>query len=333
MPAVEAGGMPAIAMTDQNNLFGMVKFYRAARGAGLKPIFGVDVLLVDEDDENLTYHMILLCQNDAGYKNVTKLISKAYMEGQKLGVPRVQRSWIREHSDGVILLSGGREGDVGHALLAGNTDLAQKYVDDWISVFPDRYYLELQRTGRSGEDEYLHAAVALADTNNLPVVATNDARFLTKEDFGAHEARVCITTGFTLEDKTRPKHYSEQQFLRTAEEMHELFSDIPEAIQNTVEIAKRCNVQITLGEVFLPKFPVPNDTTVEEYFKQQARMGLEKRLAKLPQCQQPLSAYQDRLETELNVINTMGFPGYFLIVEAQNNYRHYDHKFLELYCL
>ena len=152
MPAVEAGGMPAIAMTDQNNLFGMVKFYRAARAAGIKPIFGVDVLLVDEENDDLTYHIILLCQNDAGYKNVTKLISRAYMEGQKLGVPRVQRSWIKEYSDGVIMLSGGRDGDVGHALLAGNQELAQARLSEWANVFPERYYLELQRTGRTGED-------------------------------------------------------------------------------------------------------------------------------------------------------------------------------------
>ncbi len=231
MPVVEEGGMPAVAMTDQNNLFGMVKFYRAARAAGIKPIFGVDVLLVDEEDDNLLYHIILLCQNDAGYKNVTKLISRAYMEGQKLGVPRVQRNWIKETSDGVIMLSGGRDGDVGHALLAGNKELAQKHLSDWQSVFPDRYYMELQRTGRKGEDEYLHAAVALASENNIPVVATNDARFLTQDDFEAHEARVCINSGYTLDDNTRPKHYSDQQYLRSAAEMEELFSDIPEAIR------------------------------------------------------------------------------------------------------
>ena len=323
MPAVEAGEMPAIAMTDQNNLFGMVKFYRAARGMGIKPVFGVDVLLVDEDDDDLLYHMILLCQNDAGYKNVTKLISQAYMEGQKLGVPRVQRSWIKEHNEGVIALSGGRDGDIGYALLAGNTELAQARLDDWNSVFPERFYLELQRTGRTGEDEYLHAAVALATKNNIPVVATNDARFLTQDDFEAHEARVCINSGYTLDDNTRPKHYSSQQYLRSAAEMKALFSDIPEAIQNTIEIAKRCNVELTLGKNYLPEFPIPEGMTEGEFFAEESVKGLEARWSHIfdesvlnnPEVfAEKRKPYDERLQTELDVINGMGFPGYFLIV-------------------
>ncbi|MEB8431008.1 DNA polymerase III subunit alpha [Cocleimonas sp. KMM 6892] len=323
MPVVEEGGMPAVAMTDQNNLFGMVKFYRAARGAGIKPIFGVDVMLVDEEDDTLTYHMILLCQNDAGYKNVTKLISRAYMEGQKLGVPRVQRDWIKETSDGVIMLSGGRQGDVGHALLAGNKELAQKLINDWKSVFPDRYYVELQRTGRAGENEYLHAAVALAAENELPVVATNDARFLTQDDFEAHEARVCINSGYTLDDKTRPKHYSDQQYLRSAAEMEELFSDIPEALENTIEIAKRCNVELTLGKNYLPEFPIPEGMTEGEFFAQESVKGLEERwphifdesvLNNPEEFAEKRKPYDERLQVELDVINGMGFPGYFLIV-------------------
>jgi len=323
MPAVEAGGMPAIAMTDQNNLFGMVKFYRAARAAGIKPIFGVDVLLVDEENDDLTYHIILLCQNDAGYKNVTKLISRAYMEGQKLGVPRVQRSWIKEYSHGVIMLSGGRDGDVGHALLAGNQELAQARLSEWASVFPERYYLELQRTGRTGQDEYLHAAVALADSNQIPVVATNDARFITKDDFEAHEARVCINSGYTLGDNTRPKLYSEQQYLRSAAEMHELFADIPEAIQNTIEIAKRCNVTLTLGKNYLPAFPIPEGMTEAEFFAEESVKGLEIRYQDIfdesilnnPEVfAEKRIPYDERLQIELDVINGMGFPGYFLIV-------------------
>ena len=319
MPAVEAGNMPAVAMTDQNNLFGMVKFYRAARAQGLKPIFGVDVLLQDEEDDSQLYHMILLCQNDAGYKNVTKLISRAYMEGQKLGVPRVSRSWVKQYSDGVIALSGGRDGDVGHALLAGNQELATARLSEWKSIFPDRYYLELQRTNRRGEDEYLHAAVAMATETGIPVVATNDVRFLSAEDFEAHEARVCINGGFTLDDNTRPKVYSEQQYLRSAEEMHELFADIPEAIENTVEIAKRCTVELTLGKNYLPAFPIPEGLTEAEYFSQESKKGLEIRLQQLFDTEAENFAeirkpYDERLQIELDVINGMGFPGYFLIV-------------------
>jgi len=319
MPAVEEAGMPAVAMTDQNNLFGMVKFYRAARAQGLKPLFGVDVLLEDEDDESLLYHMILLCQNNEGYHNVTKLISRSYMKGQKLGIPRVQRSWIEEFSEGVIALSGACDGDVGYALLAGNKAQASARLKHWLKVFPDRYYLEVQRTGRTNEDEYLHEVIALATETNTAVVATNDARFLAAKDFEAHEARVCIHDGFTLDDKTRPKVYSDQQYLRSADEMIELFVDIPEAIENTIEIAKRCTVELTLGKNYLPEFPIPDGMTEAEYFSQLSKEGLEVRLKELFDTEADDFAdirkpYDERLQVELDVINDMGFPGYFLIV-------------------
>jgi len=319
MPAVEEGGMPAVAMTDQNNLFAMVKFYRAARAQGLKPIFGVDVLLEDEADETLLFHMILLCQNNTGYHNITKLISLAFMEGQKLGIPRVTRSWIAEHGEGVIALSGARDGDVGYSLLAGNHEQAKARLQEWQKIFPDRYYLELQRTGRENEDEYFHAAIKLAEETGTPVVATNDARFLTARDFEAHEARVCIHDGFTLDDNRRPKNYSEQQYLRSADEMIELFSDIPEAIENTLEIAKRCTVELTLGKNYLPAFPIPDGMTEAEFFSEESRKGMELRLEELfdtsaddfAEIRKP---YDERLQIELDVINGMGFPGYFLIV-------------------
>ncbi len=319
MPAIEERRMPAVAMTDQNNLFGMVKFYRAARAQGLKPIFGVDVLLEDEENDTLLYHLILLCQNEAGYKNITKLISQSYMKGQKLGVPRVTREWVKEFSEGVIALSGGRDGDVGYSLLADNTQQAKVRLDYWREVFPDRYYIELQRTGRVNEDEYLHAAVALAEQNNTPVVATNDVRFLTPDDFEAHEARVCINSGYTLDDNTRPKNYSAEQYLRSADEMIELFSDIPEAIENTLEIAKRCSVELTLGKNYLPLFPIPEGMTEADYFSQLSRKGLEQRLDQLfdseaDNFQEIRKEYDERLQIELDVINGMGFPGYFLIV-------------------
>ena len=319
IPAVEAGGMPAVAMTDQNNMFGMVKFYRAAMGQGLKPIFGVDVLVEDEEDESLLYHMILLCQNNTGYHNITKLVSRAYQEGQKLGIPRVQKQWVEETSEGVIALSGGRDGDVGYALLAGNQEEAQKRVQYWGNIFPDRYYIELQRTARDHEDEYLHAAVDLAVANNLPVVATNDPRFLKSDEFDAHEARVCIHGGYTLGDKTRAKVYSKQQYLRTADEMIALFSDIPSAIENTLEIAKRCNVTLTLGKNYLPEFPIPEGLTEAEFFSQESEKGLELRLKELFDTEandfaEIRKPFDERLKIELDVINGMGFPGYFLIV-------------------
>lgn len=315
--------MPAVAMTDQNNFFALVKFYRAAMGAGVKPIFGLDVLLSDEQDEEHLYHLILLCQNNTGYRNLTRLISRAYLQGQVLGIPRVSRAWIKEFSDGVIMLSGGREGDVGHALLAGNKELAAQRLQEWQEAFPERYYLELQRTGREGEESYIQAAVQLAVAQQVPVVATNDVRFLDEAGFESHEARVCIRDGYVLADPKRPKRYSAQQYLRSPTEMVELFADIPSAIENTVEIARRCSVSLTLGKNYLPQFPIPEGMTEAEYFCEASRQGLEERLDFLfteahprgtPEFAAKRKPYDERLQIELDVINQMGFPGYFLIV-------------------
>lgn len=323
LKAVEKGGMPAVAVTDQNNFFGLVKFYKAANGAGIKPIFGVDILLADEQGSDTLFHLILLCQNNTGYRNLTKLISRAWQQGQVLGIPRVKREWVREFSEGVILLSGGRGGDVGQALLSGNTVLAERRLQEWLQAFPDRYYLELQRTGREGEEDYIHAAVDLALVHAVPVVATNDVRFIAASDFDAHETRVCINSGHVLADPKRPKHYSPQQYLRTPAEMAELFADIPSALENTVEIAKRCNVSLTLGKNYLPQFPIPQGMTEAEYFCKAGQEGLEERLDFLfgdkyprgtPQFAEKRKPYDERLRIELDVINKMGFPGYFLIV-------------------
>lgn len=322
MKAVEAIGMPAIAMTDLNNFFGLVKFYRAAMGQGIKPIFGVDVTFIDEGDDHL-YHMILLCQNNTGYRNLTKLVSRAYLSGQINGEPRVRREWIGEFSEGVIALSGGRDGDVGQLIKDGHPNQAAARVREWQAVFPGRYYLELQRTGREGEEDYIHAAVEIALAEQVPVVATNDTRFVSESDFYSHEARVCIRDGYVLADKNRPKRYSAQQYLRPPEEMVELFSDIPSAISNTVEIARRCNVSLTLGENYLPQFPIPEGMTEAEYFCKVSEEGLEERLDFLfggstprgtPEFAERRKEYDERLKVELDVINGMGFPGYFLIV-------------------
>ncbi len=323
MKSVEKLGMPAIAITDLNNFFGLVKFYKAANGAGIKPVFGMDVLLADEQGSDTLFHVILLCQTNTGYRNITKLISRAYLHGQVLGIPRVQREWVKELNEGVIMLSGGREGDVGQALLSGNTDLATRRLKEWLSVFGDRYYLELQRTGREGEENYIHAAVELALQHEVPVVATNDVRFIAASDFDAHEARVCINSGHVLADPKRPKAYSPQQYLRSPEEMQALFADIPSALENTVEITKRCNVSLTLGKNYLPQFPIPEGMTEADYFCKVSQEGLEERLDFLfgletprgtPAFAERRKPYDERLKIELDVINRMGFPGYFLIV-------------------
>ena len=312
-------GMPAIAVTDQSNLFSMVKFYRAAISNGIKPIIGADVWIANESETERPYRLILLCKDHQGYLNLSHLVSRSYLEGQHRGIPMIDRDWLQGFCDGLIALSGGRDGDVGRALLSGNSSMAEDKARTWKALFPESYYLELHRTGRESEEDYLHQAVALAEQLGLPVVATNDVRFLRRDDFDAHEARVCIHDGRTLDDARRPRNYSDQQYLRSAEDMLELFADIPEAIENTLEIAKRCNLELTLGQNFLPNFPVPEGMDANTFLQVQARKGLEKRLQKIldpndPEYDARCKEYRDRLEMELDVIIQMGFPGYFLIV-------------------
>ena len=311
--------MPAIALTDQSNLFAMVKFYRAAMAAGIKPVIGVDIWVRPAVESEAPSRMVLLCQNADGYQNITQLVSRGYLDGQHGGIPMIEVDWLRELNQGIIVLSGGREGDVGRALLAGHQMQAEELLKAWQHIFPGRFYLELQRTGREGEEEYLHAAVSLASATNTPVVATNDVRFLKQTEFDSHEVRVCIHDGRALDDPRRHKLYSDQQYLRSEEEMCELFADIPEALENSVEIARRCSLDVRLGESFLPNFPVPEGETIESYFIRVSREGLEKRLEILvpldsENAEERRKPYHERLEVELDVINTMGFPGYFLIV-------------------
>jgi len=317
--AVREAGMPAVAVTDQGNLFAMVKFYRAALAAGIKPIVGVDAWLENPEDGGMPFRLVLLCKDLTGYRNLTELVSLGYTDGQERGVPVLRRDWLAAHREGLIVLSGSRAGDVGQALLAGNGDLARERLDFWQTHFPDHYYLELQRTGRPGDEDHLHAAVDLAAERGLPVVATNDVHFLRPDDFEAHEARVCIHDGRVLDDPRRPRRYSEQQYLRSPAEMAELFADIPEALENTVEIARRCNLELTLGKNYLPDYPIPAGMTTGEFLALEARQGLEKRLERIldpgaPDYADRRRIYEERLETELEVINSMGFPGYFLIV-------------------
>ncbi len=317
--AALACGMPAVALTDQSNLFAMVRFYKAALAAGVKPIVGSDVWIRNPDDANKPFRLVLLVQDLVGYRNLTELLSRAYREGQHLGTPQMEREWLEGSSAGLIALSGGRDSDVGRALLAGDRESAESRLAVWHRLFGDRYYLELVRTGRTEEGEYLEACVALAAGHDVPVVATNDVRFLRREDFEAHEVRVCIHDGRTLDDSRRPRLYSEEQYFRTQDEMLALFADIPEALENSLEIAKRCNLELTLGRSFLPDFPVPEGRTLDEWFREQSKRGLEARLigqAPGPEAEESdwRRVYDERLESELDVIIKMGFAGYFLIV-------------------
>jgi DNA polymerase-3 subunit alpha len=317
--AAAEAGMPAIAVTDQANLFCLIRFYKAATAAGIKPIAGTDLWVRNPRDANQPHRLVVLVQDRTGYLNLTRLISRGYLRGQHLGIPQVERDWIAEASHGLIALSGGPRGDVAQALLAGNRDQAERLLDDWLSVFPDRYYLELTRTGREQEADCIELSVDLAAAKGVAVVASNDVRFLGPSDFEAHEARVCIHEGRTLGDPRRGHRYSDQQYLRSPAEMAELFADIPEALENSVEIAKRCNLELTLGKSFLPDFPVPQGAAIAEYFAEKSRQGLEWRLDRTfdraaPDFATQRQLYDERLALELDVIVKMGFPGYFLIV-------------------
>lgn len=315
--AVADAGMPALAITDQMNFCGLVRYYGAAHKLGLKPLIGCDFWVQADYPESELFRLTALAMDNDGYQQITQLISKAYLRGNIKGKPVIDKDWLKEHNQGIILLSGGRQGDIGQALIRGHDSPLDTALDFYQQYFPNRFYLELVRTGRPQEEDYLHKAVALAGETELPVVATNEVVFLKEEDFDPHEIRVAIHDGYQLEDKRRPKKYSPQQYLRSSEEMIELFSDIPEAIENTVEIAKRCNVTVRLGEYFLPKFPTGNLTT-EEFLIKSSEEGLEERLEFLfpdtEEREQKRPEYDERLKRELGVINDMGFPGYFLIV-------------------
>ena len=313
---ISEGKMPAVALTEQGNLFSALKFYRTAQKSGVKPIVGVELRINDHKDYKESSKLVLLCQNYNGYQNLNCLITRSYREGQFQGVAYVQKEWMKDYAEGLIALSGAQQGNVGKALLAGNYDHARTLLNEWLSIFSDRFYLELQRTNHAGENDYIYSAVELAAELNTPVVATNNVMFLSEEEFEAHEARVCIHQGHTLDDSRRPHLYTSEQYLRTAEEMTDLFSDIPEAIENTIAVARRCNLELTLGENYLPDFSVPEGFDQDEWLIHKSKEGLGQRLVieedeDLDELQ---GVYQERLEVELDVIIEMGFSGYFLIV-------------------
>jgi DNA polymerase III subunit alpha len=308
--AVAAAGMPAVAVTDRSNLFAMVKFYREALQHGVKPIVGVDLAVREEGERREPSRLTLLCQSQDGYRNLARLLTRAYLEGRERGLPRIERAWLSsENVSGLIALSGALEGDVGRALVNGREADAERALEEWRALFPNRYYLELQRLGRQFEESYIAGAVTLAARHALPVVATNDVRFLKAEEFESHEARVCIHDGALLADPARARRYTRQQYLRSPAEMSALFADFPEALENSVEIARRCSLTLSLGEARLPQYPVPAGISIEEYLRAEALRGLKARCGT-----DPPGAYHERLTSELSVICQMGFAGYFLIV-------------------
>jgi DNA polymerase-3 subunit alpha len=306
-------GFPAVAVTDLGNLFGMVKFYKAAEAAGIKPIAGADLALEERKAGAGAERLTLLVQNDAGYRNLVRLVSRAYTEGQGSGQPRVRREWLDGLTGGLIALCGPRSG-IGRQLLGGHLDRAEAELAEWRARFGDRLYLEIHRCGRPDDEPHLRAAVRLARRTGTPVVATNDVRFLRRDDFEAHEARVCIAQGYTLDNERRPREYTAEQYLKPAAEMARLFADLPQALANSVEIARRCSLSLKFGVNHLPDYPVPPGHTPASFLREQAHNGLAARMSNAECRVSNEDDYRKRLDYELGVIDKMGFAGYFLVV-------------------
>ncbi len=322
--------MPALALTDLGNVFGLVKFYVAARSKGIKPLLGSDVFVANETDADRPHRLLLLCRSRTGYLQLCELLSRAYLAPRVRGRAEITRRMLQEVGTcGLIALSGAAAGDVGEALLQGHREHAARCALEWARRFPGAYYLEIQRYGQAHQEKLVGATVDLARELELPVVATHPIQFLERDDFKAHEARVCIAEGYMLGDPRRPRPYTEEQYFKSATEMATLFADLPEALANAVEIGKRCNLQITLGKSYLPDFPTPDGVSLDDYLRQQAASGLEDRLQQLfpdpakRAAERP--AYDARLQLETDTIVQMGFPGYFLIVADFINWaKHHD---------
>ncbi len=322
-------GMPALALTDLGNLFGLVKFYSGARGKGVKPIAGADVWIANPEAPEDAYRLLLLARNRAGYQQLCELLTRAYLVEGRRDRAEIRCEWFGEiGSDGLIALSGAHLGDVGEALINGNFELAGERAKAWEAIFPGAFYLEVQRYGQPQQEAIVQQTADLAGELGLPLVATHPIQFMNRDDFRAHEARVCIAEGYVLGDTRRPKLYTEEQYFKTQADMLELFADLPEALENSLEIARRCNIEMTLGKNFLPDFPIPPGMTIDEYLVAEAEKGLEVRLAELyPDPEERLKRrpeYDERLIFECKTILQMGFPGYFLIVAdfinwAKNN--------------
>jgi len=302
-------GYKSIALTDDSNVFAALKLYKKAIDAGIKPIIGTNITIKDDD---MSYHAILLCQNNEGYLNLSQLITLCYIEGQDIDGVSVTKEQIVKFQSGLIMISNAVNGDIAKSLLSNQKEEAKNRAIFWQSIFSDRFYMSVQRTNRKDDEQHLHLCIELGIELDIPILATNDVQFLNQNDYEAHEARICISQGGLLDDARRKKHFSDQQYLKSTEQMAELFSDIPELLQNSVELSKRCNVHFELYKKhYLPDFPIPKDITINQYFRDQSISGIDNRLIN-KNIDRKL--YDDRLAFELSVIIQMDFVGYFLIV-------------------
>ena len=310
---------PALALTDLNNLFGTIKFYKQARSIGVKPLLGAEIYLESlTQDVNHLSKMILLVQSQQGYLNLCELLSRGWTQNVHKAVGVIKLAWLQELSQGLIALSGAQSGPLGQALVQGDLSRASELALQIAGIFPHRFYIELQRAGRADDEAHVVAAVQLASHLNLPVVATHPVQFTKPDDYEAHEARVCISEGEILGNQRRVRKFTREQYFKSSAQMVELFADIPSAVANTLEIAKRCNVSLVLGKPQLPDYPTPNGMAIDEYFRFSSHEGLKERLAHLypdaTKREAERQRYEERLEFEINTILKMGFPGYFLIV-------------------
>jgi DNA polymerase III subunit alpha len=308
-----AQNQPAVALTDRNNMFALVKFYKAAEGAGIKPIAGADIQVAEGDEA--PWKLTLLCRDRSGYLALSRLLSRAWMEGQRHDGVIVRPQWLAEANEGLFALAG-RHSQAGLLAAGHRHDLALQSLADWQRHFGDRLHLSITRCGFADEDAFNAFALHAAAERSLPLIASNEVRFLDADGFEAHEARVCIGSGRVLDDPKRPRDYTAQQYLKSSEEMAALFAhDAPDALDNALDLAKRCNLELSLGTYYLPAFPVPSDHTLDSWIRKEAHDGLETRLAKYPLAPgHDRASYEARLNLELDVIVKMGFPGYFLIV-------------------
>jgi len=306
-------GQPAVALTDCNNLFALVKFYRAAEAAGVKPVIGADLILA-EGDNTPDSALTVLCRDEPGYRTLSQLLTRAWLEGHHHDGVALKPQWLREHNEGLFVFAG-RHSRAGRLLAEGKDSAASDWLADWQSILDDRLLLEITRCGHPDEALYNAFAIESATRRGLPLIASNDVRFLGADGFDAHEARVCIASGRMLDDPKRPRLYTREQHLKSSEAMAELFADVPDAIDNTLALAQRCNLELKLGTYFLPAYPVPSDETLDSWIRKQSHDGLTERLETAPLAPgHTREDYIARLDTELDVIIKMGFPGYFLIV-------------------
>ena len=311
-------GMPSLALSDLDNLFGVVKFYSAARKRGLKPIIGCDISVRTSDSKGPT-RLLLLVQNTEGYLKLSRWLTRAYVGEEREMRAAIHSDWIKaEGSHGLIALSGWKDGDIERSLIHDDEEEATKKIKYWSNLFEGRFYLEIQRSNKAGNSILEASILRLAEQERIPVVATHPVEFLAPTEFMAHEARYCIAEGLLLADQNRPRLFNEEQYFKSQTQMQELFSDLPGAIDNTIEIAKRCSLEFDLGNPQLPNFPTPPGMSLEQFLAQESAAGLDKRMTQLVRIDSDSitesEVYRERLKFEIDTIVDMGFAGYFLIV-------------------